>query len=85
MINLCVKDLKNIFLLLLLHIATHSFSQEQDKSDISDVTKATFLSPGVSYEKRIGRVQSLYAQAYLSTAIYIGYSSALGNTSGIYF
>ena len=34
-----------------------------------DVTKATFFDPGISYEKRIGKFQSLYAKAFLSTNI----------------
>jgi len=52
-------------------------------NDIRDVTKATFFNPGVSYEKRVGKLQSLTAQAFLSTTIFIGYSSSLGNTSHI--
>ena len=70
------------FLLLLL-AATTCFSQNETKTDIRDVTKLNFFDPGISYEKRIGKMQSLAAQAFLSTSIYIGYSDALGNTSSI--
>jgi hypothetical protein len=72
-------------LLLIMLITTTCFSQDTIKTDIRDVTKATFLDPGITYEKRIGKFQSLYARAFLSTAIYIGYSSTFGNTSGIDF
>jgi hypothetical protein len=70
------------FLLLLL-AATDCFSQNDTKTDIRDVTKLNLFEPGISYEKRIGKMQSLAGQAFLSTSIYIGYSDALGNTSSI--
>lgn len=85
MTNVRVIDLKNIFLLLLLLISTHSFSQDQEKSEISDITRASFFSPGIGYEKKIGRLQSLYARAFMSTSFYFSYSSSLGTTSGINF
>src|SRR6187431_2530346 len=69
--------------LLLLVAATNCFSQNETETDIRDVTKLNSFDPGISYEKRIGRMQSLTAQAFLSTSIYIGYSDALGNTSSI--
>ena len=63
--------------------SANCFSQNDAKTDIRDVTKLNFFDPGISYEKRIGKLQSLTAQAFLSTSIYIGYSGALGNTSSI--
>ena len=72
------------FLLLML-VSITCFSQDDGSNDVRDVTKATFLDPGISYEKRIGRLQTLSLQALLSSAIYIGYSDALGNTSSINF
>ena len=72
-----------IFLLLVILISANCYSQKDINTDIRNVTKITFLNPGVSYEKKIGKLQSLYAQAFLSTSIYLGYSSSLGSTSGI--
>ena len=72
-----------IFLLLVILISANCFSQKDINTDIRNVTKITFFNPGVSYEKKIGKLQSLYAQAFLSTSIYLGYSSSLGSTSGI--
>ena len=60
-----------------------SFSQESNELDVRDIAKANFFDPGFSFEKRIGNSQTLYMQAFMSTSIAIGYSSALGNTSSI--
>jgi hypothetical protein len=72
-----------IFLLLMILISATCFSQNDKNTDIRNVTKVTFFDPGISYEKKIGKLQSLYAQAFLSTAISLGYSSSFGNTSSI--
>ena len=72
-------------LLSLILISADCFSQNLSHTDVRDITKITLFDPGISYEKRIGKLQSLYGQAVLRSTIYIGYSSALGNTSGIYF
>ncbi len=73
-----------VFLLLIL-ISTNCFSQRTGEADITDVTKVTFFNPGVSYEKRIGKLQSLYAQAFLNTSFALGFSDALGFSSSIHF
>lgn len=65
-------DLKNKFFLLLLLISANCFSQNQERPDITDVTKVTFFNPGISHEKRIGKFQSLYGQAFLNTSFGIG-------------
>jgi len=72
-----------IFLLLVILISANCFSQKDINTDIRNVTKITFFNPGISYEMKIGKLQSLYAQAFLSTSFYLGYSSSLGSTSGI--
>ncbi|MEO6611578.1 MAG: hypothetical protein ABIT05_05220 [Chitinophagaceae bacterium] len=75
---------KNLFPSLLLLFSTAGFSQEDNKPQITEITKATFFNPGVSYEKPIGKSQSLYAQVFVNTSFGLGYSSSLGNTSFIY-
>ena len=77
--------LRNIFFFLPLFISVDCFSQDPGKTQVTDVTKATFFNPGISYEKKIGKSQTLYGQAFMSTSIGIGYSSTFGNTSYIYF
>ena len=76
---------KSIPVLLLIQVSPSCFSQDSIPADVRDVTKVTFFDPGITYEKRIGKFQTLYAQAFLSTDIYIGYSSTLGNLSRIDF
>lgn len=74
-----------ISLFLLLLISMNCFCQSKENTDITDVSKATFFNPGISYEKRIGKFQSLYTQLFMNTSFSIGYSDALGNTSSIHF
>ena len=75
--------LNRTFFFLLMLASVNCFSQDGVNTDIRDVTKLTVFGPGISYEKRIGKLQSLTLQALLSPEIYIGYSSALGNMSRI--
>lgn len=79
------STLSKIFLFLAITVSTNCFSQNKESADITDVIKATFFSPGISYEKRIGKLQSLYAQVFMATSFAIGYSSSFGNTSYIHF
>jgi len=62
-----------------------SKSQYDKEPGISNVTRATFFAPGISYEKKIARYQSICALAYLGTSFYFSYSSSLGTTAGINF
>lgn len=61
-----------------------SYGQEEPITDITDVTKVTILSPGIGYEKRIGKYQSLYLQGFLSLSGGVGYSSSQGFLSELY-
>src|SRR5690242_20430630 len=72
-----------LFLLLLLTTSISSFSQDKKDVDVTDVFKLNFFDPGISYEKRIGLQQTLYGKAFLSTSVFIGYSSSLGNISSV--
>jgi hypothetical protein len=76
---------KNLLFVFLIAISTNCFSQEKLPSHIVDVTKATFLNLGISYEKSVGKYQSILGQAFMNTALSISYSGALGNTSSITF
>jgi len=79
------KEFKIIFPVVLVLISMNLHSQFQQEPGISNVTRATFFAPGISYEKKIGKFQSLSAQAFLGTSFYIGYSSSQGNSAGIDF
>ena len=73
---------RSVFCLLLL-LSIFSVGQKTESVDVTDVLKVNFFDPGISLEKRIGQSQTLYGQAFLSTAIFIGYSSSLGNISSV--
>ena len=72
-----------VFLFSFLLAATDCFSQPETTSDITDITKLTIINPGISYEKRIAKLQSLNFHAGLSFSAYYSYSDALGTSSGI--
>lgn len=79
-----MRNLVNKSILLLsLTISISSFSQDKKNVDVTDVFKINFFDPGISYEKRIGQQQTLYGKAFLSTSVFIGYSSSLGNMSSV--
>ena len=61
------------------------YGQEKTETDIINLTKITFLNPGISYEHRIGKLQSLYFQAFMNTSAGVSYSSSFGWNSDIYF
>lgn len=79
------STLNKILLFFGITVSTNCFCQNKESADITDVTKATFFNPGISYEKRTGNFQSLYAQIFMNTSFSLGYSEALGNTSSIHF
>ena len=72
-----------IFLLFFLFVTTNCFSQEE--IDVTNVTRLTILSPGISYEKRIGKRQTLKFNAVMALSAYWGDSEFFGSTSGIHF
>ena len=65
-------------------IVLTGFAQENE-TDVTNVTKVTILNPGVSYEARVGKFQTVYAQAFMSASGYFSYSDAMGVDSKFYF
>jgi len=61
----------------------NGFAQDKgnERMVITDIARVTFLNPGLSYEKRIGKFQSLYGQAFVAPSFSVGYSAALGDLS----
>ena len=72
----------SILLLLLCSLCATGFAQEKITTD---VTRVTFLNPGFSYEKSIGRSQTLYARAFMATSFSFSYSMAFGSDWQLYF
>lgn len=56
-----------------------STAQESNEVDVTDVSKVTILAPGFSYEKRIGKFQTLHLHAYAALGASYMYSDALGS------
>ncbi|RYY88580.1 MAG: hypothetical protein EOO15_08600 [Chitinophagaceae bacterium] len=60
--------MRNTVLLLLSILSLTTTIAQQKNTDstagIRDLVRVTFLNPGISYEKRIGRFQSMVVQAY---------------------
>jgi hypothetical protein len=75
----------SLFVLISLLISTKGFCQPEDNDDLTDIVKVTFFNPGISYEKRIAKLQSLYAQLFMNTSFAVGYSSSFGTTANIQF
>ena len=69
------------FLIVFLVAITNCYSQEE--KDITDITKLTILNPGISYEKSIGKLQSVKLAAIMLFSAYLGYSSTFGTSSGV--
>ena len=59
---------KLICLSILLSCVLTGYSQQQ--TDVTNVTKVTILNPGVSYEARIAKFQTIYVQGFMSTSGY---------------
>jgi hypothetical protein len=72
-----------LFCLCLL-IINNAFTQSRNDTGVVNVTKISFLSPGFSYELKVGRFQTLYGRVFLYPSGYAGYSSTLGSSSHLY-
>jgi hypothetical protein len=71
--------LQQLSLLMALLASLSCFAQDKPPAtEVTDVIKAIFLTPGIGYEKRMSAHQSLYVQGYLSLSGGVGYSSSLG-------
>lgn len=76
-------NFKFILFAMAFLIRVTCYSQDENITDVTDVTKVTFLPPGISYEKSIGKFQTLYVQGSMNTSFAFSYSSSLGNN--VYF
>lgn len=54
--------------LFFLVIFTNCFAQENLQDTIVDIKKVTFLSPGISYEKKVGKFESILGQPFMNTS-----------------
>ena len=66
------------FALLFSFLIPEVFSQQAAANEVTNVTILTFLNPGLSYEMKQGKYQSLFFRGDVSTISGIGYSSTFG-------
>jgi len=78
------NSMKFLFIILLIP-ACFCHAQDKPETGVTNVTKLTFLNPGISYEARVGKLQTAYVQAFMNTSAYFSYSSSIGSSSGVYF
>lgn len=69
--------LQKILLLLLCGSSLSGFAQSES-TITTDVTKITFLNPGIGYEKSIGNGHTLHAQAFINASVEYTYSNSFG-------
>ena len=62
-------------LAILAVLSLKSFSQTED---VTNVAKITLLNPGLSYEARLGKYQTAYAQVFMNLSAY-GETDGFGN------
>ena len=81
--------MKNILITLFFFMsvaaATNCSGQDKENAGLINITKLTFFNPGIGYEKRIAKLQSLYAQLFMNTSFSIWYYDSWGWTSYIRF
>ena len=77
-----------ILLFALLIAGQFSYAQYKDNEDeaasVQDISRVTFLSPGLGFEKSIGKKQSLSAHVFISPSIEFSVSDALGTRTRFY-
>lgn len=59
--------------------------QEKQDRGVTDVFKLTILGPGISYEKSIGHMQTLYLRGFVSIGFAYSYSSSFGSEASVGF
>jgi hypothetical protein len=76
------KILLTLSLMPFLSTAYSQNFQQEPVPEVTDVTKINII--GFSYEKRIGKHQTLYGQAFSAVNFSFEYSDALGSESSFY-
>jgi len=77
---------KWIILFSICLVSLHCFSQDRETADVTDIKKINFFNPGLVYEKRTGKFQTIHVQAYVALSTYLAFSSdnGPGTRAGLY-
>jgi hypothetical protein len=85
MVNYIVQKRKMTSRLICFSISLTCFLAASSQDfDATNVAKVTILNPGLSYETRVGRFQTVYGQAFMNVSAYYSYSSSMGSSSEFY-
>lgn len=68
-------------LLLALSIAPVAFAQQDEAAQVENITRVTFLTPGISHEHKLGKNITLMGHVFLSPYASFLYSNAFGEES----
>lgn len=58
---------KSFGIIFFFVLSISSFGQDNE-GDLTSVVKITLVNPGISYEARVGRLQTIYAQVFMSAS-----------------
>lgn len=61
------------------------FSQKNMSGDVTNIARVTILNPGISYEMRIAKLQTLYFQGFINTSAAYKITSSLNEVLAFYF
>ena len=75
---------KFVNLLVVISLFAGNCLCQLPRHGVRNVSKVSFLSPGFSYEQKTAQSQAVYGRAYFDPSGYLGYSGALGTSSGFY-
>jgi len=59
------RNKKNSFIILFF-LTSNCIAQDTKEIDVTDVFKVTIMNPGIGYEKRIGKNQTIYTQGFMN-------------------
>jgi hypothetical protein len=69
---------------ILFSVGCYAQRPDDQPSPVEDVSRLSFLSPGLSFEKSIGKKQSLYFHGFMSPSFSLFYSDAIGPQASFY-
>lgn len=77
--------MKSLTTFIALAMATIPFVSKAQSESTENVLALTFLNPGISYEIKTARYQTLHVSAYMSFNASFSSSSSMGNEFSVYF
>ena len=70
---------------LSIFLSLNCFSQNDSITQVTKVSKVTFFNPGISYEGKIAKYQTLYGQLFMNTSVAVTSSNTISTPTTFYF